>query len=444
MPLELAEGDTRKGARKALLRRIALDQKAAAKAKLATLKRQVRETRASRRRLLREARVRCRARKGELVAQKKREREAALARLRAEAKARRDDVLVTCAADREAYGTGPRSILARERAELAAERTYQRDLKRIEAGNRASLRSLTRATRKEIEDESDDEVRQNLDPALVPLFNRVRKQIKGTARRSRTESFLHYVEEHPRELEKLLEESTDREIAELERRMAAPAGELETGEDPDLEWPPESGRRRTGRRARREGRARERTRRARALPSPGELRAELRRLCTFLHDGKCRPPRLRLKHVARPPEWAGWAYYDTRTIELRVWPGMTTCEAHETLLHELCHLALGAAEGGHTPRHRALCDRVRTRAYGASSERAHEARCGLSDSSRTLNGRPVLSGEGAIEMARKKSRHPRKKHGKHRKWRGMGKRAFFAWLGRKGARARKRHGRHRR
>ncbi len=47
--------------------------------------------------------------------------------------------------------------------------------------------------------ESDDEVRQNIAPDLVPLFNRVRLGIKKCAGKSRTESFLEYVEEHPHE-----------------------------------------------------------------------------------------------------------------------------------------------------------------------------------------------------------------------------------------------------
>lgn len=47
--------------------------------------------------------------------------------------------------------------------------------------------------------ESDDEVRQNISPDLIPLFNRVRTGIKKCAGKSRTESFLEYVEEHPHE-----------------------------------------------------------------------------------------------------------------------------------------------------------------------------------------------------------------------------------------------------
>lgn len=47
--------------------------------------------------------------------------------------------------------------------------------------------------------ESDDEVRQNIPPDLVPLYNRVRTGIKKCAGKTRTEAFLEYVEEHPHE-----------------------------------------------------------------------------------------------------------------------------------------------------------------------------------------------------------------------------------------------------
>ncbi len=47
--------------------------------------------------------------------------------------------------------------------------------------------------------ESDDEVRQNIPSDLIPLFNRVRLGLKKCKGKSRTESFLEYVEEHPHE-----------------------------------------------------------------------------------------------------------------------------------------------------------------------------------------------------------------------------------------------------
>jgi hypothetical protein len=47
--------------------------------------------------------------------------------------------------------------------------------------------------------ETDQEVRDNIPPALVELFDRMRGSIRGSARQSRTEAFLEYVEEHPGE-----------------------------------------------------------------------------------------------------------------------------------------------------------------------------------------------------------------------------------------------------
>jgi SAM-dependent methyltransferase len=47
--------------------------------------------------------------------------------------------------------------------------------------------------------ESDEEVRQNIPKTLFELFGRVRHAIRGSARQTRTEAFLQYVEEHPDE-----------------------------------------------------------------------------------------------------------------------------------------------------------------------------------------------------------------------------------------------------
>lgn len=48
--------------------------------------------------------------------------------------------------------------------------------------------------------ESDDEVRRNIPAELEPVFDRVRRQIKGSARRSRTEAFLEWAEANPDEV----------------------------------------------------------------------------------------------------------------------------------------------------------------------------------------------------------------------------------------------------
>src|SRR6185295_17647714 len=68
--------------------------------------------------------------------------------------------------------------------------------------------------------ESDDEVRANIPPDLVPLFERVKRGIKGSARESRTEAFLRYVEEHPREQFAAVDDATDALIREMEEHYA--------------------------------------------------------------------------------------------------------------------------------------------------------------------------------------------------------------------------------
>jgi hypothetical protein len=69
--------------------------------------------------------------------------------------------------------------------------------------------------------ESDDEVRQNIPADLVPLFERVKRTIKGSAHQSRTEAFLEYAEENPHEVVDAQEGLAQREIARLIREEAA-------------------------------------------------------------------------------------------------------------------------------------------------------------------------------------------------------------------------------
>lgn len=111
------------------------------------------------------------------------------------------------------------------------ERNYQRSLRRIEQGNRLREREtrqrapgITRATRRA---ESDDEVRQNIPPELVQLFNKVRRHIHGSLRMSRTEEFLKYAEEHPNEVLEAYGDQTEKMIAEMEQRERQEAEEYE-------------------------------------------------------------------------------------------------------------------------------------------------------------------------------------------------------------------------
>lgn len=117
-----------------------------------------------------------------------------------------------------------RSAVARGRAEMKEERAYQREIRQIESRTRKQDRS--RSTSKERRQESDDAVRQNIPPDLAPLFERVKRSIKGSDRETRTEAFLKYAEEHPGEVGEVIELEAEREIRRLQKEEAAEARRL--------------------------------------------------------------------------------------------------------------------------------------------------------------------------------------------------------------------------
>lgn len=146
---------------------------------------------------------------------------AIIVRMRAEAlklaNAEREGARWSC----QARKRGHRMNLVKLRADLAAERKFRKDMLAIERGNRARRRGLSRATGRERASESDDEVRANIPSELVPMWNRVRKGIKGSPRKSRTEAFMQYAEENPREHYAGVEDKTDALVRELERQQRA-------------------------------------------------------------------------------------------------------------------------------------------------------------------------------------------------------------------------------
>jgi len=116
---------------------------------------------------------------------------------------------------------------------LSEEEKFRRDMRRIEAGNRQRKREASpRATARVRETESDDEVRSNIPAELVPLWSRVKKQMRATERMSRTEAFLRYAEEHPEEYLESIDDKTDALVRELEERERSEAAAVERAEAP--------------------------------------------------------------------------------------------------------------------------------------------------------------------------------------------------------------------
>ena len=215
---EASDESTGRRVRKALLREIDTDQKKKAKEALTALRAQLRAARAAHREALKGAVAKCRAHRATVSEKLKAERAQALAELRAKGESERASARGVCAVEKGAAGKGTSGAVAYAREELAKERGFQEDMKRIERGNRARIRRAKQSTVAERRSESDDEVRNNIPSELVGLFEKVKRSIKGGPRETRTEAFLRYAEEHPSEYLESIDDKTEALIRDLERR----------------------------------------------------------------------------------------------------------------------------------------------------------------------------------------------------------------------------------
>lgn len=207
----------------ALRKEIGRDLQAKARAKLVELRDRVRAAKRNRKAAIAEVKVACR--EGRKVASER----AKLVKIEAAAAAKeiRASARTDCAANTvRAKSNRP---IEEARKELADERAFRRSMRVIDRNNRTRAAERKTTTR-ERRSESDDEVRANLRADLLPLFERVKRSIKGSARRSRTEEFLEYAETHEGEaVEAMVEDGeayVDRMLAEheeAERRRRNPA-----------------------------------------------------------------------------------------------------------------------------------------------------------------------------------------------------------------------------
>jgi hypothetical protein len=205
--------------KRALMRDIERDLRKKARDKLRELAAKLKEARRARKERLREASERCRAERLAVRERVRALRLEALDRLRQQVLSERLAARDACTVRRSEVQASAKTSLERARGELDAERAYQADLRRIERANRVARATMPKTTKAVRRSESDDEVRANLPPDLVPLFERVKRSIKAGPRQSRTEAFLKYAEEHPGEVLEVLEDATDAMIRDLERQQ---------------------------------------------------------------------------------------------------------------------------------------------------------------------------------------------------------------------------------
>lgn len=121
--------------------------------------------------------------------------------------------------------------IKRTRSELADERGFQASMRRAARHARERAREdRARVSAAERRAESDSEVRNNLPPDLVPVFDKVRRTIKATPRRSRTETFLEWAQEHPAIVHEVKDAAWARDMRRLEREERELARAMKRGQ----------------------------------------------------------------------------------------------------------------------------------------------------------------------------------------------------------------------
>jgi hypothetical protein len=174
--------------KKKLMREIETERRKQLRSRLAELAELIKAARANRREAVKGVRVQCQLARRKLKTVCDRRAEAARAKGSAKIAERATDI-----------------ALARE-----TDRTVRRGDTRHRIGVvKARSSSAERAQ------ESDDEVTRNLPPELVGVFAKVRRQVKGGPRRTRTEAFLEWVEENPGEVYALQGAKAERDLARL-------------------------------------------------------------------------------------------------------------------------------------------------------------------------------------------------------------------------------------
>lgn len=171
----------------------------------------------------------CRRWRGEARERVNALRAAELAKLAQEVKELRLQARAKCQARKHRIRIAGGRAVDQRRATLAEERRLQAQLMRL-ADHARKRKSKHATTSKERRQESDDYVRGNLPAELQPVFDRVKRQIKGGPRTTRTEAFLEWASENPDDVLHHQSSDVDREVAELVREHEAVAGRLRKGQ----------------------------------------------------------------------------------------------------------------------------------------------------------------------------------------------------------------------
>lgn len=137
----------------------------------------------------------------------------------AERHATKQAALDVCSLDRDHVEGEAHKAIEDIQRRADENRRHKRQMAAIQRtnSNRDKERRKIKATSAERRAEADEEVVSNLPDALIPLWNKVRRGIKGSDRRSRTEEFIEYAAENEEGVIQAQEEIAARELKQMER-----------------------------------------------------------------------------------------------------------------------------------------------------------------------------------------------------------------------------------
>lgn len=195
--------------RKKLQRELAEHLREKDRAALGLLRAQIKSARVERRHLVHGARMACRTARDSLRERQATERK----QLTIEHQAERVLGRTACATGKLGAKAKGDELEAMAKRTVKEEALYQRRIRN------AGKPPAARATVRERREEDDDAVRSNLPAELVPVFDKVRRSIKGSPKRTRTEAFLEWAEENPDEIIGVQQEQADKELRLLLRQQ---------------------------------------------------------------------------------------------------------------------------------------------------------------------------------------------------------------------------------
>lgn len=139
----------------------------------------------------------------------------------AERRATRKAAVDSCELDRCHVKKEAAHKLSAIALKLEENRKHSREMASIARINKGRDKERKKTSALERRQESDDEVVSNIPESLVHFWEKVKRGIKGTDRRSRTEHFIEYAAENRDAVIQLNQEIADREVQKLERQYLA-------------------------------------------------------------------------------------------------------------------------------------------------------------------------------------------------------------------------------